>query len=132
MELLPTNYIMESASLGMLQPNNFYHLIFFWWPIFFFPPFCKKSFGKGIFCQKFPVSLGGKNSPKKEKKNSKKIKIKICKFGNKNIFPHVNILNKSLRDFSLVALPTTKALKDIVFRFIIEYIPSSSLRDFGT
>ncbi len=29
----------------------------------------------------------------------------------------------------LLALPTTKALKDIVFRFIIEY--SSSLRDFG-
>jgi len=28
-----------------------------------------------------------------------------------------------------LALPTTKALKDIVFRFIIEY--SSSLRDFG-
>ncbi len=65
--LAANNYIMESASLGMLQPNNFYHRIFFWWPILiFFPPFCQKSFGKGKYSVTNSLFLWGeKNSQKK-------------------------------------------------------------------
>jgi hypothetical protein len=45
------------------------------------------------------------------------------------IWASINVYHQCfLLKFYLLALHTTKALKDIVFRFIIEY---SSLRDFG-
>jgi hypothetical protein len=56
---------------------------------------------------------------------------KICSYSAPKKKTHVSTLAMCILGTSmcLLALPTSKALKDIVFRFIIEY--SSSLRDFG-